>query len=235
LPDLNTDGTIDGTFNPGTGGNGIIQSIVYQPDGKVLIGGSFDNYNGTARNGIARVNADGSLDGSFNPGTGVDNGVVNSIAYQPDGKVLIGGPFTTYDNVSRNRIARVEGVFLTPTISNFPDINKTLYDVSFVLSNPTSNSSGSFSYSSSDLTVATVSGNTVTIVGTGTTTLTATQAASGAYLAGTITATLTVTSVETVTRFGERTLNKQTYPNKNGAIGGQKGVDKTGKEVATKN
>jgi uncharacterized delta-60 repeat protein len=101
-------------FNPGTGVGvndlgsftSSIFSVVYQPDGKVLIGGFFNSYNGTARKNIARLNADGSLDASFNPGTGT-NSEIYSVAYQSDGKVLIGGTFTSYNGTARNRIARL--------------------------------------------------------------------------------------------------------------------------------
>ena len=103
---LNADGTLDASFNPGTGANGYVNSIALQPDGKVLIGGEFASYNRTTRRRIARLNADGSLDASFNPGSGA-NGSVYSIALQPDGKVLIGGYFTSYNGTSRNRIARL--------------------------------------------------------------------------------------------------------------------------------
>jgi uncharacterized delta-60 repeat protein len=103
---LNSDGTLDNTFNPGTGANGAVNSIALQPDGKIIIGGGFTLYNGTAINRIARLNSDGTLDNTFNPGTGV-NGVVNSIALQPDGKIIIGGGFTLYNGTAINRIARL--------------------------------------------------------------------------------------------------------------------------------
>jgi len=71
-----------------------------------LIGGDFTTYNGTARNRIARLNTDGSLDNSFNSsGTGV-NGAL-SITLQPNGKILIKGSFTVYDGSARNGIARL--------------------------------------------------------------------------------------------------------------------------------
>ncbi|MBL8324236.1 MAG: Ig-like domain-containing protein [Rubrivivax sp.] len=79
-----------------------------------------------------------------------------------------------------------------PTLGGFPAIGKTFGDAAFTISPPSSNSAGSFSYASSNTAVATVSGNTVTLVGAGTTTLTATQAASGGYSAASIAATLTV-------------------------------------------
>jgi uncharacterized delta-60 repeat protein len=103
---LNADGSIDETFNPGGGANNRVNTIALQSDGKLLIGGLFTSYDGVERNRIARLNANGSLDATFNPGTGA-GGSVNAIALQSDGKVLIGGGFTTYNGTTRNRIARV--------------------------------------------------------------------------------------------------------------------------------
>jgi len=103
---LNTDGSLDTTFNPGTGTDNDISSIAIQPDGKILIGGDFDLYNGMPRKGIARLNANGSLDPSFDPGTG-GNGPVRTIVILNDGKVLIGGCFDTFNAVARGHIARL--------------------------------------------------------------------------------------------------------------------------------
>src|SRR5690606_5239549 len=69
---LNTDGSLDTTFNPGTGANDLVTSISIQSDGKIIIGGWFIFYNGTAIKRIARLNTDGSLDNTFDPGTGAD-------------------------------------------------------------------------------------------------------------------------------------------------------------------
>ncbi len=106
---LNLDGTLDPSFDPGTGGgtsSAGLQDMLLQPDGKVLIGGTFTTYNGTARNRIARINADGTLDNLFTVGTGAD-GSVSAVALQADGKVLIGGTFTSYNGTPCNRIARL--------------------------------------------------------------------------------------------------------------------------------
>jgi uncharacterized delta-60 repeat protein len=103
---LNADGTFDSSFDPGTGANGWVSSVARQPDGKVLIGGSFTAINGISRTNIARLNADGSLDTLFNPGTGA-NDIVVSVVVQSDGKVLMGGWFTNVNGISRNRIARL--------------------------------------------------------------------------------------------------------------------------------
>ena len=81
---------------------------------------------------------------------------------------------------------------IVPTLSGFSPINKTYGNVAFSLTSPTTNSAGAFTYTSSNTAVATISGSTVTIIGAGSSTITATQAASGNYASTTTTATLTV-------------------------------------------
>jgi uncharacterized delta-60 repeat protein len=104
---LNADGSLDAGFVTSTGFSGFVSTIAVQADGKVLVGGSFTTYNGTAANYIARLNADGSLDAGFVTGTGFNSGVVRSVAAQADGKVLVGGSFTTYNGTAANYIARL--------------------------------------------------------------------------------------------------------------------------------
>jgi hypothetical protein len=82
---------------------------------------------------------------------------------------------------------------LTPTIS-LSNLTKTMGDPVFGIT-AISNSTGAISYSSSNTSVATISGNQVSLTGLGVTTLTATQTADVYYLAGTATATLTVVDV----------------------------------------
>jgi uncharacterized delta-60 repeat protein len=103
---LNSDGSIDAGFNPGLGANGKPNFILRQPDGKVLIGGDFTAVNGIARNRIARLNGDGSLDAGFNSVTGANNSV-SAMALQADGKILIGGAFTAVNGTARSYIARI--------------------------------------------------------------------------------------------------------------------------------
>ena len=103
---LNSDGSLDATFDPGAGASGPVYAMAIQSDGKVLIGGNFTTFDGVGRNYVARLHSDGSLDTTFNPGTGADN-TVTSIAVQSDGRVLIGGGFTTFNGVGRNRVARL--------------------------------------------------------------------------------------------------------------------------------
>ncbi len=103
---LKTDGSLDTAFIVGSGANNVIFGVAIQSNGKILIVGSFTTYNGAARNRIARLNNDGSLDTTFNSATGA-NGVVNAVVVQSDGKILIGGDFTTYNGITKNRIARL--------------------------------------------------------------------------------------------------------------------------------
>jgi uncharacterized delta-60 repeat protein len=107
---FNTDGTLDNGFQGLASANGAVESVALQTDGKVLIGGSFNVVNGVSRNGIARLNADGSLDSGFQKGLSGDpglTGLVFSVAVQGDGKVLIGGGFNAVNDASRNSIARL--------------------------------------------------------------------------------------------------------------------------------
>lgn len=84
-------GDVDLSFDPGAGANGSVSVVVLQPDGKVLIGGTFTAVNGLQRTNVARLNADGSVDPSFNPNGPLPYLAVSSLALQPDGKVLIAG------------------------------------------------------------------------------------------------------------------------------------------------
>jgi hypothetical protein len=121
-----------------------------------------------------------------------------------------------------------------PSITNFNDVTKTYFDASYTIAAPTSNSTGAFTYSSSNLDVATISGTTVTIVGAGTATITATQEADATYSSGSISSTLTVSTVSIVTKNGEFSTTNFNYVNKNGAIGGDFGVNKNGLAIQTK-
>ncbi len=100
---------LDG-FNPNA--IDVVRVVVAQPDGKILLGGDFTTLtpNGglpVTRNFIARMNPDGTLDTAFNPNA---SAVVQSIALQADGKILVGGNFTTIGGQTRNRIARLDAV-----------------------------------------------------------------------------------------------------------------------------
>jgi gliding motility-associated-like protein/uncharacterized delta-60 repeat protein len=101
---LNADGSIDGSFNVGTGPNNSLNGIKLQPDNKIVVSGSFTAFNGTSLAGMARLNIDGSVDLSFSPPAGINP---IAICIQSDDKILVGGAFTTVDGASRNYIARL--------------------------------------------------------------------------------------------------------------------------------
>jgi uncharacterized delta-60 repeat protein len=108
LARLNSDGTLDNTFMNGlSGANNAIFAIALQPDAKIIIGGAFTNFNGTAANYLSRLNPDGSLDGSFLSGLSGPDNVVNAIVIQPDNKIILGGAFANVNGTARNRLARL--------------------------------------------------------------------------------------------------------------------------------
>ncbi|MBZ4035595.1 T9SS sorting signal type C domain-containing protein [Flavobacterium sp. 17A] len=107
LTRLNPDGSIDESFDTGTGFNGKIYSSILQDDGKIIVGGSFTMYNGISAGRIIRLNADGTYDPSFDTKIGATTGIVYDIALQSDGKLIIVGSFTKYNSVTVNRIARL--------------------------------------------------------------------------------------------------------------------------------
>ena len=83
-----------------------------------------------------------------------------------------------------------------PTIGTFTVPAKRMGSLPFLLTPPTSNSAGAFTYTCADASIATISGSTLTIVGIGTTTITATQALNAGYDSGSVTATFTVSQLE---------------------------------------
>ena len=103
---LNANGSLDLSFNPGEGADDYITSMVLLADGKIIIGGRFTTYNGQTANKIARINADGSLDTTFNTGAGFNN-MVMTLAVQPDGKIVAGGGFTSFNGETVSRITRL--------------------------------------------------------------------------------------------------------------------------------
>ncbi len=104
---LNADGTLDNSFTTGTGPNGTVYAMALQPDGKIVLTGSFTTFNGTPAVRIVRLNTNGTIDNTFNAGTGLNN-YGNDLAIQADGKIIVVGVFTMAGGVSRNRIARFE-------------------------------------------------------------------------------------------------------------------------------
>jgi uncharacterized delta-60 repeat protein len=103
---LNLNGTIDTTFNVGTGLDSTGQVIKQLANGQVAVGGSFSTYNGTTRLRLVRINSNGTIDTGFSVGTGLDN-ICYAIEEQSDSSLIVAGAFTTYNGATANRIARI--------------------------------------------------------------------------------------------------------------------------------
>jgi uncharacterized delta-60 repeat protein len=108
-PVQKSDGTFDTSFLSGTGANGGINALRVDADGNILVlGSNFTDFNQVASSRIARLLPDGSRDTSFDVGTGLNTGgQLNSAITFDSGKVLVGGEFSTFQNVSASRIVQL--------------------------------------------------------------------------------------------------------------------------------
>jgi uncharacterized delta-60 repeat protein len=103
---LNPDGSVDEGFRIGSGANRDVYSLAIDKEGRIILAGGFQSINGVPRSYIARLNSDGTVDSSFDPGTGPDSWV-NWVLLQPDGKLIIEGNFTSINGVPCSRLARL--------------------------------------------------------------------------------------------------------------------------------
>ena len=100
--------TLDESFTAGVGLAPASNKVsAVQPDGKILVGGNFRFANGTQVRGVVRLNPDGALDTSFNTGGSGSSGTVFEIVVQDDGKILIGGGFSSYNGIAVKGLARL--------------------------------------------------------------------------------------------------------------------------------
>ncbi|MEG3977734.1 DUF4347 domain-containing protein, partial [Microcoleus sp. herbarium8] len=100
---LNSDGTVDATFNPNA--NDIVLRIAIDSSGNPIVGGAFDNIGGSTRNYIAKLNpTTGVADATFNPNA---SNTVSAIAVDSSGNPYVGGLFTTIGGSTRNNIAKL--------------------------------------------------------------------------------------------------------------------------------
>ena len=98
-------------FNPGAGNPQMVDrvySLAVQADGKILVGGRFRTLGGQSRLNLGRLNADGTLDPTFNPrAEGGNSPFVDSLVVQADGKILVGGRFRTLGGQPRDSLGRL--------------------------------------------------------------------------------------------------------------------------------
>jgi uncharacterized delta-60 repeat protein len=106
---LNSNGTLDTSFDPGTGADSTVYGVMEDSAGSVYVGGSFLNINGTPRQYVAKLTSTGALDSTFMPGGGGLNGIVYAIA-PPDGagRIVVGGSFFRYNSANARFIARLD-------------------------------------------------------------------------------------------------------------------------------
>ena len=112
LARLNADGSLDLTFNPGTATEASIDGVVQQADGKVIVFGYFASFDGAPRAGLVRLNVNGSVDATFDPGTGPERegtaNFISDVAIQPDGKLVVVGEFDTFNGEPRPGVVRLD-------------------------------------------------------------------------------------------------------------------------------
>lgn len=166
---LNEDGSLDLSFDPGVGFGfdnnnnniGVVNSISIQNDGKLIIGGGFNSYNGTTANGLIRLNIDGSIDNNFNVGPGFSyvftsiitnntnllQGIINCTLIRDDGKIVVGGEFSNYNWINRKNVAllnsdgSLDTSFVASTGPSYSNYNAINYDgkVFSLISQPNNN------------------------------------------------------------------------------------------------
>jgi uncharacterized delta-60 repeat protein len=91
---INADGSLDSSFNTGSGPSSGVSTIALQPDGKMVIGGSFDTINGSSKPKIARLNSDGTVDQNFAGIGSVSGTEVDALLFQDSGKLVASGFFS---------------------------------------------------------------------------------------------------------------------------------------------
>ena len=103
---LKSNGSVDNTFSVGAGTSTLVQSILVQPDDKVILAGWFVSYSSTTANRIVRLNTNGTIDNTFSSGSGFNADVWHAIR-QPDGKIVCVGSFTSYNGTLVDRMVRL--------------------------------------------------------------------------------------------------------------------------------
>jgi uncharacterized delta-60 repeat protein len=104
---LNSDGSIDTSFVYGIGFNDIVNRTATRTNGKILVSGNFTSYQGITANKFISLNSDGSIDTSFNTGSGFIGSNTSPFIILSDDKVIVGGAFSSYQGVEVNNIIRL--------------------------------------------------------------------------------------------------------------------------------
>jgi uncharacterized delta-60 repeat protein len=117
LAKLRPNGSLDESFAATAAPDGDVYALAVQCDGSILVGGAFTNIFGHVSPGLARLLPDGSLDRTFDVGTGsgsrfqnsASQGPVLDVAVQSDGEIVVAGLFTSFNNVPAAGLIRLHG------------------------------------------------------------------------------------------------------------------------------
>lgn len=116
-----TDGSADNNFNTYNSINSSVQSLDVDPRGNILIGGNFSSIQGTNANRVARLLPDGTLDPDLDLSSGGANSTVFDVAFELDGRLLIGGQFTQFNGLQANYFVRLNGTANPLAIRRHPE------------------------------------------------------------------------------------------------------------------
>ena len=97
---------LDPSFQIGPGADNTVAGVIVQADGRILVGGEFTSVGGCSNSFLARLNADGLVDQSYNV-AGQTDGPVGCMLQQSDRKLLVGGSFTRLLGQARTALARL--------------------------------------------------------------------------------------------------------------------------------
>lgn len=105
---LNPNGTEDTTFyaNCGTGFNAPVRGVYELSTGRLVFYGEFTSFNGASKGYIVELEQDGSLYTNFDTGTGFNTPIYN-VSEQPDGNIVVGGPFASFDGTAAHTVVRL--------------------------------------------------------------------------------------------------------------------------------
>ncbi|TBO44032.1 DUF5008 domain-containing protein [Pedobacter kyonggii] len=133
---VNMDGTMDSTFHynkstrqSAAAAGGVILDAMMQADGKLILVGTFSAFNGVPANRIVRLNLDGSVDNSFNVGSGANSDIISIRYNATTNKIVIGGTFTSFNgktasgvnllNADGSNVTTFNAQAITGGITNF--------------------------------------------------------------------------------------------------------------------
>lgn len=138
---LTATGSVDASFNTGTGFNGNVLKIICDSQGRIIAGGTFSSYNGTTATRIARVLSTGAIDTLFTNQTVGFNNAVWSLELDSSDRVWCVGDFTSYNSTTYNRMVVLQsdstvwtGITYSTGFNNGVYLVKKLTDGKFLLS-----------------------------------------------------------------------------------------------------